>query len=140
MASIAEYKKNIESYNDMNDKVKSIIIYLDKYADLNSQLLTKIDNCYLVDNKDSSIYDRAKDLSVDVSKTSNYLKSVIIPAISNAIRNDQNAINEIESQAEQEKARAAAAAAQSSSSSGSTSSGGSTGSKPKKKGTAMLLE
>ena len=135
MASIAQCKNNINSYGIMKDNIKAIIIYLNKSVDINANLLSKIDSLYEVDNNGSIIYDKVKELSNDVTKTSNYLNNTILPAIDIAIKKEYNTIADIESQQEQEKAQAAA----SSSSSSSSSSSGSTKPAPKDKNNRTAL-
>ena len=105
MASKSESYNNINNYKYMKDKVNAIITYLNSYNDINNKLLVTINQNYEVDYDNPVIYDRIKDLSSDVNKTSNYLKYTILPAIDTAIQAENNNIASIEQKEAQEKAR-----------------------------------
>ena len=111
MASIADCKNRIGLYDNMSDDIKSIVSYLDKSYDYNKIILSKINEDYNIDNKSSAIYDRLKDLSDEIKKTSSYLTNTIISEISDAVRDEKATIKALEKKAEEEKARKEAEAA-----------------------------
>ncbi|MBQ6841576.1 MAG: hypothetical protein IJO63_05655 [Bacilli bacterium] len=85
MTPIEECDYDIRRYQSLRNRVKSIIVYLEKYDSKSEEFEKKINGAYLVDNEKTNISKRITDLKDDVHKTSNYLKYTIIPNIDECI-------------------------------------------------------
>lgn len=95
----------IRKYEALSSSISSLVSLLNSDEKNFGNLKKSLQENYLVNSDITPVYDKTNNLSVDVNKTSNYLKNTILPAIVSAIRALYRRIAELEAEAEAERRR-----------------------------------
>ncbi len=93
----------IRKYEALSSSISSLVSLLNSNEKNFGNLKKSLQENYLVNSDITPVYDMTNNLSVDVNKTSNYLKNTILPAISSAIRALYRRIAELEAEAERRR-------------------------------------
>lgn len=97
--TISDCYNKINQYQSLSKNINAIISKLDAFGDDSKDLIEKLEDNYLINNKNSLIYDRVSSLKSDTNKTSNYLQNTILPAISSEINRLYRLIRQLEAEA-----------------------------------------
>lgn len=81
MASIGQLTRDIYRYNNLEDRIRYIIIALDNAADYVNRLDNEIKRDYQVNNNNAAISDRTTEIKKELEKASHFLKKTILPSI-----------------------------------------------------------
>lgn len=107
-SSISGCYAQIRQFEALSGNVSNIISLLNGTTDKFDSIMDKLTDIYNVNGDVTPVYDLLKDLDGDKSKTSNYLKNSVIPAINSAIRALYRRIAELEEEARRAAEEAAA--------------------------------
>lgn len=75
----------LEQYKILKESVNKTLDHLVKVNEANSNLVKDLNNNYMVNDMPSLTTEKSKDLQSSISSTINYLRTVVIPAIDEAI-------------------------------------------------------
>lgn len=75
----------LEQYKILKESVNKTLEHLVKVNEANSNLVKDLNNNYMVNDMPSLTTEKSKDLQSSISSTINYLRTVVIPAIDEAI-------------------------------------------------------
>lgn len=107
-SSISGCYAQIRQFETLSSNVSNIISLLNGTTDKFDSIMDKLTDIYNVNGDVTPVYDLLKDLDGDKSKTSNYLKNSVIPAINSAINALYRRIAELEEEARRAAEEAAA--------------------------------
>lgn len=103
MATISELEldnsnlSNIET--NLNDIISSLTLSINSLVDLSSN----IENRYLVDDNNTPIFDRIKNLKNNIETTNDYLSNVILPTIGSTITSNNTTIGDLKAEEERKQ-------------------------------------
>lgn len=133
MSSISQCENDIRRYKVLKENINSVVEKLSLAVSNASTLNTELKNKYQVDDSNTPISNRVKDLKNNIENTSNFLKDKVISEIDGAINNLNREIARLEEEEREARDRAlresAAAAAKTTSATTSKSTTTSTGTK-----------
>lgn len=98
-SSISGCYSQIRQFETLSSNISNIISLLNNTADNFDSLMDKLVEIYNVNGDVTPVHDLIKELDDDKSKTSNYLKNSVIPAINSAISALYRRIAELEEEA-----------------------------------------
>lgn len=107
-SSISGCYSQIRQFENLSRNISSIIDSLNNTDDKFKDIMDKLTDNYNVNGEVTPVYDLVKDLDDDKSKTSNYLKNSVIPAINSAIKALYRRIAQLEEEARRAAEREAA--------------------------------
>lgn len=104
--SISSLKYEISQYNALKSRLNTISESLNGAAQTVADVPNSINNVFTLDENSTKVSTKCTKLNNDIVSTSNYIKSVVIPGIDNAINRCWRNIAKLEAE---EKAKADAA-------------------------------
>lgn len=98
MASIEEYRQDVNKYYALKDKITRIIRELDSAAQSAESLENEVASNFKVNNDTAKLAGRVGILDNGLLDTSSFLRNTILPSIDDAITNTNSEISRLEAE------------------------------------------